>query len=128
MLVLDDAASAVPLARALLAGGIDCMELTLRTPAALEALARILREVPEMLAGVGAVLTPEQVREVKSAGAAFAVAPGMNQAVVRAVADHRRPERADLVHRHETSLEKPGGQERQGPAQAVARDPQRAIT
>lgn len=83
VLVLDDAASAVPLARALLAGGVDCMELTLRTPAALEALERIVREVPEMLAGVGTVLTPQQVREVKAAGGAFAVAPGMNPTVVR---------------------------------------------
>jgi 2-dehydro-3-deoxyphosphogluconate aldolase/(4S)-4-hydroxy-2-oxoglutarate aldolase len=86
VLVLDDAASAVPLARALLAGGVDCMELTLRTPAALEALGRIVREVPEMLAGVGTVLTPEQVREVKAAGGAFAVAPGMNPTVVREAA------------------------------------------
>lgn len=83
VLVLDDVASAVPLTRALLAGGVDCMELTLRTPAALEALGRIVREVPEMLAGVGTVLTPGQVREVKAAGAAFGVAPGMNPTVVR---------------------------------------------
>ena len=83
VLVLDDAESAVPLARALLAGGVDCMELTLRTPAALEALGRILRDVPEMLAGVGTVLTPQQARDVKSAGAAFGVAPGMNPTVVR---------------------------------------------
>ena len=83
VLVLDDAANAVPLARALLAGGVDCMELTLRTPVALEALDRICRDVPEMLAGVGTVLTPEQVRDVKAAGGAFGVAPGMNPAVVR---------------------------------------------
>ncbi|MBU6221232.1 MAG: bifunctional 4-hydroxy-2-oxoglutarate aldolase/2-dehydro-3-deoxy-phosphogluconate aldolase [Planctomycetes bacterium] len=83
VLVLDDAASAVPLARALLDGGVDCMELTLRTPAALEALTRIVHDVPEMLAGVGTVLTPAQVREVKAAGGAFAVAPGMNPTIVR---------------------------------------------
>lgn len=86
VLVLDDADSAVPLARALLAGGVDCMELTLRTPAALDALDRICRDVPEMLAGVGTVLTPQQVRDVKSAGGAFGVAPGMNAAVVREAA------------------------------------------
>lgn len=90
VLVLDDVDNAVPLARALLAGGVDCMELTLRTPVALEALPRIVSEVPEMLAGVGTVLTAGQVRDVKSAGGAFAVAPGMNPAVVR------EAERADL--------------------------------
>lgn len=87
MLVIDDAADAVPLARALLAGGIDCIELTLRTQVALDALKRIRAEVPEMLAGAGTVLTPEQAREVRAAGAAFGVAPGMNP---RVVAEARR--------------------------------------
>jgi 2-dehydro-3-deoxyphosphogluconate aldolase/(4S)-4-hydroxy-2-oxoglutarate aldolase len=59
------------------------MELTLRTPAALEALMRIVRDVPEMLAGVGTVLTPAQVQDVQAAGGAFAVAPGMNPTIVR---------------------------------------------
>lgn len=82
VLVVDDAGEAVPLARALLRGGVRAMELTLRTPAALEALERIVREVPEMYAGVGTVLTPEQIRRVKAAGAAFGVAPGLNPRVV----------------------------------------------
>jgi len=82
VLTLDRSEDAVPLARALLAGGVSAMELTLRTPAAVEALATISREVPEMLAGAGTVLTPEQVREVAEAGAAFAVAPGTNPKVV----------------------------------------------
>ncbi|TSA29496.1 MAG: bifunctional 4-hydroxy-2-oxoglutarate aldolase/2-dehydro-3-deoxy-phosphogluconate aldolase [Verrucomicrobiaceae bacterium] len=82
VLVIDDSADAVPAARALLAGGVDCMELTLRTPAAMEALQRIRGEVPEMLAGVGTILTPEQVGEVAAAGASFGVAPGMNPRVV----------------------------------------------
>jgi len=64
VLVIDDAKHAVPLARALVAGGVDVMELTLRTPAALEALRRVREEVPEMLAGIGTVLTPAQVEEV----------------------------------------------------------------
>ena len=84
VLTIDDATDAVPLARALLAGGVDCVELTLRTPAAIAALQRIKSEVPQMLAGVGTVLTTSQVAEVAAAGAAFGVAPGMNPRVVRA--------------------------------------------
>lgn len=86
VLVIDEAADAVPLARALLAGGVNAMELTLRTPAAMEALKRIRTEVPEMIAGVGTVLTPQQVGEVRAADAAFAVAPGINPVVVREAA------------------------------------------
>ncbi len=82
VLVVDDPAHAVPLARALLAGGVDCMELTLRTPAAMEALRRVRAEVPAMLAGVGTILTPQQVNDVASAGGAFGVAPGTNPRVI----------------------------------------------
>jgi len=82
VLVVDDAEDGVSLARALLDGGVRAMELTLRTPAALEALGRIRAAVPEMIAGVGTVLTPDQVRQVHDAGAAFGVAPGMNPRVV----------------------------------------------
>ncbi len=82
VLVLDRVADAVPVARALLAGGVRAIELTLRTPIALEALAAIRAEVPEMLVGVGTVLTLNQVEEVQRAGAAFGVAPGMNPRVV----------------------------------------------
>ena len=82
VLVIDRAEDAVPLAKALLAGGIDVMELTLRTPAAIEALKEIKRNVPEMIAGIGTILTPEQITEAKAAGAEFGVAPGMNSRVV----------------------------------------------
>lgn len=91
VLVVDQADRAVPLARALLAGGIDAMELTLRTPAAIAALQAIGAEVPEMLAGVGTVLTPDQVRAVADAGASFAVAPGTNRRVVEAARQLRLP-------------------------------------
>jgi 2-dehydro-3-deoxyphosphogluconate aldolase/(4S)-4-hydroxy-2-oxoglutarate aldolase len=84
VLTIDDAMDAVPLARALIDGGVDCMELTLRTPAAIAALQQIKSQVPQMLAGVGTVLTTSQVAEVAAAGAAFGVAPGMNPRVVRA--------------------------------------------
>lgn len=82
VLMLDDANDAVPVARALLAGGVDCIELTLRTNAAMDGLKRIRSEVPEMLVGVGTILTPQQVNDVKAADAAFGVAPGMNPRVV----------------------------------------------
>ena len=75
---------AVQLSRALLEGGIDIIELTLRTPAALEGLKRICAEIPQMLVIAGTVLTPEQAVAVKEAGAHCAVAPGTNPDVVRA--------------------------------------------
>ncbi len=84
VLVVDDAQSAVPLAQALLDGGIDAMELTLRTPAAIDALRAVRREVPQMLAGIGTILRPDQVTEVMAADAAFGVAPGLNPRVVEA--------------------------------------------
>lgn len=84
VLVIDQVKDAVPVARALVDGGIDVMELTLRTSVALDALAAIRREVPEMLAGIGTLLTPRQVTEVHAAGAAFGVAPGLNPRVVEA--------------------------------------------
>ncbi len=84
VLVIEDAGDAVPVARALLKGGVAAMELTLRTPAAVEALKRIRKDVPEMLAGVGTILNPGQVREVAAAGAELGVAPGYNPRVVDA--------------------------------------------
>ena len=84
VLILDRVEDAVPLAEALLEGGVDAMELTLRTPAALGALQQITDKVPSMLAGIGTILTTDQVKEVVDAGAAFGVAPGMNPRVVEA--------------------------------------------
>lgn len=86
VLVVDRADDAVPLAKALLDGGVGVMELTLRTPAALDALKNIRANVPEMIAGVGTILTPSQVQSAKDAGAAFGVAPGMNPRVLAAAA------------------------------------------
>lgn len=82
VLVVDNAAHAVPVAEALLAGGIDAIELTLRTPAAIDALRHICDSVPQMLAGIGTVITTEQVDQIVDAGAAFGVAPGLNRRVV----------------------------------------------
>ncbi|MDD5200941.1 MAG: bifunctional 4-hydroxy-2-oxoglutarate aldolase/2-dehydro-3-deoxy-phosphogluconate aldolase [Terrimicrobiaceae bacterium] len=84
VLVVDDASDAIPLAQALLAGGVNVMELTLRTPAALDALREIKRSVPEMLAGVGTILTTAQITAVVDAGAAFGVAPGTNPRILAA--------------------------------------------
>ena len=82
VLIIDNVQDAVPVAKALLSGGIGAMELTLRTPAAIESLIRIQEQVPEMLAGIGTILTPEQVEDIVKAGAAFGVAPGLNPDVV----------------------------------------------
>lgn len=82
VLIIEDAEHAVPLAQALLAGGVRAMELTLRTDAAVEGLKRIRADVPDMLAGIGTVLHPDQVDEVVAAGAQFAVSPGLNPDVV----------------------------------------------
>jgi 2-dehydro-3-deoxyphosphogluconate aldolase/(4S)-4-hydroxy-2-oxoglutarate aldolase len=84
VIVLDRVEDAVPVARSLIAGGVNAIELTFRTPAALEALKRVREEVPEMTVGAGTVLTPEQVRAAKDAGAHFGVAPGMNPRVLAA--------------------------------------------
>lgn len=83
VMVIEDAADAVPVARALVEGGVTAMELTLRTPAAMDALVRIVAEVPEMMTGVGTILTLEQVKEVKEARADFGVSPGFNPRIVQ---------------------------------------------
>jgi 2-dehydro-3-deoxyphosphogluconate aldolase / (4S)-4-hydroxy-2-oxoglutarate aldolase len=86
VLVIDRVEDALPLAKALLDGGVNVMELTLRTSAGLAALREIRRGAPEMVAGAGTVLSPEQVDAVKEAGAAFAVAPGVSRRVLEAAA------------------------------------------
>jgi 2-dehydro-3-deoxyphosphogluconate aldolase/(4S)-4-hydroxy-2-oxoglutarate aldolase len=83
VLVVDDPKRAVKLAHALLDGGVDIMELTLRTPAALDCLRAVTSEVPQMMAGAGTIIFPEQVDQVLAAGAAFGVAPGTNATVIR---------------------------------------------
>ncbi len=82
VIVIDDPEDAVPLARALAGGGLTCVEITFRTPRAAESLRRIAAEVPEVLAGAGTVLTPEQADLARDAGAQFVVAPGFSPRVV----------------------------------------------
>lgn len=84
VLVIDRADGAVPVARALAAGGIPIAEVTLRTPAAPDAIAAIAENVPEVLVGAGTVLSGPQVATAKSAGAQFVVSPGLSEAVVTA--------------------------------------------
>ena len=73
---------AVPVAEALIAGGLDIIEITLRTPVAEEAIRQIVKAFPEALVGAGTILTEEQVTATIDAGAQFGVAPGLNAAVV----------------------------------------------
>jgi 2-dehydro-3-deoxyphosphogluconate aldolase/(4S)-4-hydroxy-2-oxoglutarate aldolase len=91
VLVIDDAEQAVPLARALLRGGVPNIELTLRTPAAFDAAERIAREAPEVGLGIGTILNREQVRLAKEKGAAFGVSPGLNETVLQAAKDYGLP-------------------------------------
>ena len=84
VVMIDDVAHAVPLAEALQAGGVNAMELTLRTDVAFDALKRIVIEVPRMLVGVGTILHPDQVREAYESGAAFGVSPGTSAKVLAA--------------------------------------------
>ena len=84
VLQLEDAALAAPLARALVQGGVPVTEITLRTPAALAAIARLRRTEPGLLVGAGTVVTATQVREAAGAGAQFVVSPGLDEAIVQA--------------------------------------------
>ena len=83
VIVIDDAADAEPLAEALLAGGMDVIEVTCRTAAAPEALARIKRAFPEMLLGAGTVVTEQQAKMCLDTGVDFGLAPGLNPDTVR---------------------------------------------
>jgi 2-dehydro-3-deoxyphosphogluconate aldolase/(4S)-4-hydroxy-2-oxoglutarate aldolase len=77
VLTIEDAADAVPLARALAKGGLRVLEITLRTPASLAAVTAIARDVPEVTVGAGTVLRPADVTRAKDAGAKFLVSPGL---------------------------------------------------
>ncbi|MFT4192177.1 MAG: bifunctional 4-hydroxy-2-oxoglutarate aldolase/2-dehydro-3-deoxy-phosphogluconate aldolase [Comamonas sp.] len=87
VIVLDDVAHAVPLARALVAGGIRMLEVTLRTPVALACIEAIANEVPEAVAGAGTVRSAADAQAAQRAGARFAVSPGYTVAVGQACRD-----------------------------------------
>lgn len=83
VVVLDDAKDAVPVAQALLAGGIDVMEITFRTAAAADSIKAVAEKCPEMLVGAGTVVTLEQCRKAVECGAKFIVSPGFDPEVVK---------------------------------------------
>lgn len=91
VVVISDLEDAVPTARALLAGGIGVIELTLRTPVALEAIARVAAEVPGIVIGAGTITSPDQAKQAADAGAAFLVTPGVTERVLDAAFDTGLP-------------------------------------
>ncbi|HEY0230258.1 MAG TPA: bifunctional 4-hydroxy-2-oxoglutarate aldolase/2-dehydro-3-deoxy-phosphogluconate aldolase [Dokdonella sp.] len=86
VVTVDSAGQGVATARALLDGGLTAIEVTLRTPAALEAIAAIKREVPGIALGAGTVLTAQQIDDARQAGASFLVTPGTPPALAAALA------------------------------------------
>jgi 2-dehydro-3-deoxyphosphogluconate aldolase/(4S)-4-hydroxy-2-oxoglutarate aldolase len=86
VVVLERLEDAVPVARALVAGGLPAIELTLRTDVALDAIRKIAEEVPEILVGAGTIVRPEQAEHAAAAGARFLVSPGATPALLGAMA------------------------------------------
>ena len=83
VIVIENENDAVPCAKALLAGGVDMMEITFRTACAAQAIARVKEEVPEMIVGAGTILDTDQLEKAVAAGAEFIVSPGFSEDVVR---------------------------------------------
>jgi 2-dehydro-3-deoxyphosphogluconate aldolase/(4S)-4-hydroxy-2-oxoglutarate aldolase len=84
VIVINQLAQAVPLAKALVAGGVRVLEVTLRTACALEAIRAIAREVPEAIIGAGTVINLQQLHDVTEAGAQFAISPGLTASLLNA--------------------------------------------
>lgn len=91
VVVLDDAKDAVPTAKALVAGGVDVMEITFRTAAARDSIAAVAKDCPDMLVGAGTVINLEQCKTAVEAGAKFIVSPGFNPAVVKWCVENNVP-------------------------------------
>jgi len=91
VVVLHDVDQAVPVARALVEGGVPVIELTLRTPAALACIEEIAIHVPEILLGAGTIVTPTQAKDAVSAGAQFLVSPGTTDDLAAAMQDTGLP-------------------------------------
>ncbi|GAB2599831.1 bifunctional 4-hydroxy-2-oxoglutarate aldolase/2-dehydro-3-deoxy-phosphogluconate aldolase [Streptomyces capparidis] len=91
VVVIEDAGEAVPLARALVAGGLPAVEVTLRTPVALDAVRAVVAEVPGAVVGVGTVVAPEQVEAAVGAGASFLVSPGWTERLLSAMRESGLP-------------------------------------
>lgn len=84
VLVIKDLDKAVPLAKALMAGGIKVLEVTLRTPVAIDVIKKIADEVPEAIIGAGTVTNAQQLKQVVEAGAKFAISPGLTESLLQA--------------------------------------------
>lgn len=82
VIVIEDANDAVPLAEALLEGGIDIIEITFRTAAAADAISAIAKALPQMLTGAGTVVTEDNINRALDAGSSFGLAPGLNPATI----------------------------------------------
>lgn len=91
VIVINELKDAVPLAKALLAGGVRVLEVTLRTPCALDAIRAIAKEVPEAIVGAGTVLNPQQLADVAAAGGQFAISPGLTEPLLQAAVDGEIP-------------------------------------
>jgi 2-dehydro-3-deoxyphosphogluconate aldolase/(4S)-4-hydroxy-2-oxoglutarate aldolase len=88
VMVIEEVADAVPLARALVNGGLPVLEITLRTPKAMDCIRAIVAEVEDAIVGSGTVLTPEQLRDSERLGCKFAVSPGSTGKLLGAAEDH----------------------------------------
>ena len=91
VIVIDDIEQAVPLARALVDGGVRVLEVTLRTPVALDAIRAIAREVPDAIVGVGTISRVEHFEQAIQAGARFGVSPGLTRELIEAAHGSRLP-------------------------------------
>ena len=89
--VIDKVDDAVPLAQALIAGGLNCIEVTFRTAGAAESIARIRKALPDAVVGAGTLLSADNVKQAVDAGAQFGVSPGLSEAVSQAAHDHKFP-------------------------------------
>ncbi|HSY20187.1 MAG TPA: bifunctional 4-hydroxy-2-oxoglutarate aldolase/2-dehydro-3-deoxy-phosphogluconate aldolase [Candidatus Acidoferrales bacterium] len=89
--VIDKVDDAVPLAQALIAGGLNCIEVTFRTAGAAESIARIRKALPDAVVGAGTLLTADNVKAALDAGAQFGVSPGLSEAVSKAAHDKQFP-------------------------------------
>ena len=91
IVVIDDASYAVPLAETLLAAGIGIVEITLRTPAALDSIENIVRHIPDMIVGAGSIRDAEQMVQISDAGAHFAVSPGATDKLISSASRMKMP-------------------------------------
>lgn len=91
VITLERVEDAVPLARALVAGGLRLLEITLRTPAAVDSAAAIIKDVPEAIVGIGTVLTPKDLERAQALGARYALSPGATPDLLEAAARSEMP-------------------------------------